>query len=157
MRTSPPLCSPFFIPTHITLLLVTVGPFSSPSLSLLSDFLTFWSLPLYHKRLQHWLSFSQLISASYMHNQSNILISKALNHIPYSHSHVLTFNSVQFSSVAQSCPTLCNPMNCSTPGLPVHHHLPEFTQTHVHRAGDAIQPSHPLLSPIPPAPNPSQH
>ena len=54
---------------------------------------------------------------------------------------------VQFSSVAQSCPTLCNPMNRSTPGLPVHHQLPEFTQTHVHLVGDAIQPSHPLLSP----------
>ena len=62
-----------------------------------------------------------------------------------------------FSSVAQSCPTLCDPMNCSTPGLPVHHHLPEFTQTQVHRVGDAIQPSHPLSSPSPPAPNPSQH
>ena len=66
-------------------------------------------------------------------------------------------SSVQFSSVAQSCPTLCDPMNHSTPGLPVHHQLPEFTQTHVHRVGDAIQPSHPLLSPSPPAPNPSQH
>ena len=65
--------------------------------------------------------------------------------------------SVQFSSVAQSCPTLCSPMNRSTPGLPVHHHLPEFTQTHVHRVRDAIQPSHPLFSPSPPAPNPSQH
>ena len=65
--------------------------------------------------------------------------------------------SVQFSSVAQSCPTLCDPMNCSTPGLPVHHQLPEFTQTHVHWVGDAIQPSHPLSSPSPPAPNPSQH
>ena len=65
--------------------------------------------------------------------------------------------SVQFSSVAQSCPTLCNPMDRSTPGLPVHHRLPEFTQTHVHRVGDAIQPSHPLSSPFPPAPNPSQH
>ena len=62
-----------------------------------------------------------------------------------------------FSSVAQSCPTLCNPMNRSTPGLPVHHQLPEFTQTHVHRVGDAIQPSHPLSSPSPPALNPSQH
>ena len=61
------------------------------------------------------------------------------------------------SSVAQPCPTLCDPMNRSTPGLPVHHHLPEFTQTHVHRVGDAIQPSHPLSSPSPPAPNPSQH
>ena len=63
----------------------------------------------------------------------------------------------QFSSVTQSCLTLCDPMNCSTPGCPVHHQLPEFTQTHVHRVGDAIQPSHPLSSPSPPAPNPSQH
>ena len=65
--------------------------------------------------------------------------------------------SVQFSSVTQSCPTLCDPMNCSTPGLPVHHQLPEFTETHVHQVSDAIQPSHPLSSPFPPAPNPSQH
>ena len=65
--------------------------------------------------------------------------------------------SVQFSSVAQSCPTLCHPMNRSTPGLPVHHQLPEFTQTHIHQVSDAIQPSHPLLSLSPPAPNPSQH
>ena len=64
---------------------------------------------------------------------------------------------VQFSSVTQSCPTLCNPMNASTPGLPLHHQLPEFTQTHVHQVGDAIQPSDPLSSPSPPAPNPSQH
>ena len=64
--------------------------------------------------------------------------------------------SDQIRSVAQSCPTLCDPMNCSTPGLPVHHQLPEFTQTHVHRVSDAIQPSHPLSSPSPPAPNPSQ-
>ena len=63
----------------------------------------------------------------------------------------------QFSSVTQSCPTPCDPMNCSTPGLPVHHQLPESTQTHVHRVGDAIQPSHPLLSPSPPAFNFSQH
>ena len=66
-------------------------------------------------------------------------------------------NSVQFSSVTQSCPTLCDPTNSSTPGLPVHHQLPEFTQTHVHRVSDAIQPSHSLSSPSPPAPNPSQH
>ena len=65
--------------------------------------------------------------------------------------------SVQFSWVTQSCPTLCDPMNHSTPGLPVHHQLLEFTQTHVHRVRDAIQPSHPLSSPFPPAPNPSQH
>ena len=61
-------------------------------------------------------------------------------------------DSVQFSSVAQSCQTLCNPMNRSTPGLPVHHQLQEFTQTHVHRVGDAIQPSHPLSSPFPSCP-----
>ena len=58
---------------------------------------------------------------------------------------------VQFNSVAQSCPTLCDPMNRGTPGLPVHHQLPESTQTHVHQVGDAIQPSHPLSSPSPPA------
>ena len=62
--------------------------------------------------------------------------------------------SVEFSSVAQLCPTLCDPMNRSTPGLPVHHHLPEFTQIHAHRVNDAIQPSHPLSSPSPPAPIP---
>ena len=65
--------------------------------------------------------------------------------------------SDQIRSVAQSCPTFCDPMNRKTPGLPVHHQLPEFTQTHVHRVSDAIRPSHPLLSPSPPAPNPSQH
>ena len=64
---------------------------------------------------------------------------------------------VQFSSVAQSCLTLCDPMNCSMPGLPVHHHLLESIQTHVHRVGDAIEPSHPLSSPCPPAPNLSKH
>ena len=71
--------------------------------------------------------------------------------------HQEVLQSVQFSSVAQSCPTLCDPMNRSTPGLPVHHQLPEFTQTHVHRVGDAIQPSPPLSSPSPPALNLSQH
>jgi len=65
--------------------------------------------------------------------------------------------SDQIRSVAQSFPTLCNPMNRSTPGLTVHHQLPEFTQTHVHLVSDAIQPSHPLSSPSPLAPNPSQH
>ena len=78
-----------------------------------------------------------------------------MNRISYFFA-VLNFTSVQFSSVAQSCSTLCNPMNSNTPGLPVHHQLPEYTQTHVHRVSDAIQPSHPLSSPSP-APNPSQH
>ena len=78
-----------------------------------------------------------------------------LNFMFYMHSCVCV--SVQFSSVAQSCPTLCDSVNCSMPGLPVHHQLPEFTQTHVHRVSDAIQPSPPLSSPSLPAPNPSQH
>ena len=68
-----------------------------------------------------------------------------------------TFRLDQTRSVAQSCPTLFDPMNRSTPGLPVHHQLPDFTETHVHRVSDAIQPSHPLSSPSPPAPKPSQH
>ena len=87
------------------------------------------------------------------HTNPNTMLSACCFPCPcVSHHH-----QSQFSSVAQSCPTLCNPMNCSTPGLPVHHQLPEFTQTHVHRVGDSIQPSHPLSSPSPPAPNPSQH
>ena len=83
--------------------------------------------------------------------------SLCLNHLNCVHIHTCNRSSVQFSSVTQSCPTLCDPMNCSTPGLPVYHHLPEFTQTHVHRVSDAIQQFHPLSSPFPPAPNPSQH
>ena len=68
-----------------------------------------------------------------------------------------TFNIIQIRSVAQSCLTLCDPMNRSMPGLPVHHQLPEFTETHVHPVSDAIQPSNPLWSPSPLGPNPSQH
>ena len=67
------------------------------------------------------------------------------------------YDKPQFSPVTKSCPTLCDLMDCSTPGLPVHHQLPEFTQTHVHWVGDAIQPSHLLSSPFPPAFNLSQH
>ena len=73
------------------------------------------------------------------------------------HKAALSFSSVKFSSVAQSCPTLCDPMDCSTSGLPVHHQLPEFTQTHVHWVGDVIQPSHLLSSPSPPTFSLSQH
>ena len=90
-----------------------------------------------------------MLSLSYPHLQVCLQIApfyKDSSHIGF-----------QFSSVAQSCPTLCNPMNRSTSGLPVHHQLLEFTQTHVHRVSDAIQLSHPLLSPSPPAPNLSQH
>ena len=82
----------------------------------------------------------------------NVVLESYISPVSY-----YNISSVQFSLVSQSCPTLCDHMNCSTPGLPVHHQLPEFTQTHVHRVGDAIQPSHPLSSPSPPAPNPSQH
>ena len=80
-----------------------------------------------------------------------------MHHISWLNEHYTKRTSVQLSSITQSCATLCNPMNRNTPGLPVHHQLPEITQTHVHRVSDAIQPSHPLLSPSPPAPNPSQH
>ena len=89
------------------------------------------SLPLYGSSFQSWDSFP-----------------------PSSSSHS---NCPQFSSVTQSCPTHCDPMNCSKSGLPVHHHLTESTQTHVHRVGDAIQSSHPLSSTFPLAPKPSQH
>ena len=91
----------------------------------------------------HFNQFSQEAKECHGHSVSKNVISPFCSH--------------QFSSVAQLCPTLCDPINRSTPGLPVHHQLPEFTQTHVHRVSDAIQPSHPLSSPFPPAPNPSQH
>ena len=100
------------------------------------------------------------IANKHVYAQWDILLAKrkynniVINNFVYL---VLGLLSVQFNSVAQSCPTLCDPMNRSTPGLPVHHHLLEFTQTHVHWVGDAIQPSHPLPSLFPPAPNPSQH
>ena len=83
----------------------------------------------------------------------NVLINCRGARLPDSHFGL----SVQFSSVTQSCLTLCSPMNRSTPGLPVHHQLPEFIQTHIHCVSDGIQPPHSLLSPSPPAPNPSQH
>ena len=86
--------------------------------------------------------------------KSKLLADLVLSSIKWGY---IGWDLVQFSSVAQSCPTLCDPMNRSTPDLLVHHQLPEFTQTHIHRVSDAIQPSHPLSSPSPPAPNPSQH
>ena len=93
-------------------------------------------------------------------SKASILRCSAFFTVQLSHPHMTTGKTIaltQFSSVAQSRPTLCDPTNRSTPGLPVHQQLPEFTQTHVHRVDDAIQPSHPLSSPSPPAPNPSQH
>ena len=94
------------------------------------------------------------VFVSLLSDRINILGFSCMFHDPrWNHP----FLVLQFSSVAQLCLTLCDPMNHSTPGLPVHHQLPEFTQTHVHRVGDAIQPFHLLSSPSPPAPNPSQH
>ena len=98
-------------------------------------------------------------TAKTSHSLDNVNYAKPYHSIFF---HLLTkltpaFVFSQISSVAQSCPTLCNPVTCRMPGLPVHHQLPEFTQTHFHRVSDAIQPSHPLLSPAPPAPSPSQH
>ena len=114
--------------------------------------------PSYHVCL-HLSSTLHFLLELYIHNFMNSLaqrnlalgLSGLLPFLPHSVS------SVQFSALAQSCPTLCDPMNCSTPGLPVHHQLPEFTQTHVYRVSDVIQPSHPLSSSSPPALNPSQH
>ena len=93
-----------------------------------------------------WIYFLNLIGSEYVN--TSLLKAQKLQAL---------FSSVQFSSVAQPCPTLWDPMNHSTPGLPVHHQLPESTQTHVHWVSDAIQPSHPLSSPSPPAFNLSQH
>ena len=104
----------------------------------------FWQEICWHPYLQS--SVHHIISASSVFSLPVVLSSSSHNVLWY-----------QFSSVAQSCLILCYPMNRSTPGLPVHHQLPEFTQTHVHRVCDAIQPSHLLLSPSPPAPNASQH
>ena len=124
--------------------------------------------PLGHHRAPSWAPrVTQQVPTNYLfYTRSYIHICHCylpnLSHLssPPLHVHVcslcLCLYSVQFSS-AQSCPTLCDPMNRRTPGLPVHHQLLEFTQTHVHWVGDAIQPSHPLLSPSPTVPNPSQH
>ena len=85
------------------------------------------------------------------------LLSLQMNSLPLCHLGSPMHYSVQFSSFAQSCLTHCNHINCSIPGLHVHHQLPEFTQTYVHWVSNAIQPTHPLPSSSPPAPNPSQH
>ena len=117
-----------------------------------------WSLCCTRSELATILSFIFLFCVfdQYSSKFVNQLYREKKQHLKYSSRDTIP-KLFQFSSVAQSCPTLCDPMNCSTPGLPVHHQLLEFTQTHVHRVGDAIQPSHPLSSPFPPAPNPSQH
>ena len=118
---------------------------------------------LWHMRYFSWGMWN-LVTWPRIEPKPRALATQSLSHwvtrevlkMPFK-SIIFSFSSVQFSSVAQSCPTLCDPMNHSTRGLPVHHHLPEFTQTHVHRIHDAIQPSHPRSSPSPTALNPSQH
>ena len=110
-------------------------------------------------RILEWVAISFSRGSSQPRNWTRVsciigrlFTDRAMREAPYT-----PISSVQFSSVAQSCLTLWDPMNCSTPGLPVHHQLLEFTRTHVHRVGDAIQTSNPLLSLSPPAPNSSQH
>ena len=104
-----------------------------------------WTLLSFLNLLAYWMQYFNSI----MYVNSTYYIC-----LHFDPKHDSWISSVQFSSVTQSCLTLCDPMNCSAPGLPVHHQLPEFTQTHVHRVSDAIQPSHPLSSPSPPAPIP---
>ena len=121
------------------------------------------STPLFSVHHHSWsllklISFESVISYNHLILCHPLLLSSIFPSIRvFSASQFFSFSSVQLSSVPQSCPTLCDPMNHSTPGLHVHHQLPEFTQTLVHRVGDAIQPSHPLSSPSSPTPNPSQH
>ena len=104
------------------------------------------------------LEFAQIPSIELVLLSNHVILCRPLLLLPSVFPSIRAFFRMdQFSSVAQSCPTLCDPMNRSTPGLPVHHQLPEFTQTHAHRVSDAIQPSHPMSSPSSPAPNPSQH
>ena len=106
-------------------------------------------------RQEYWSGCHFLLQRIFPNQGSNLcLLHWQADSLPLSHQGNCI---LQYAKSLQLCPTLCDPMNHSTPGLPVHHQLPEFTQTHVHRVGDAIQPSHPLSSPSPPAPNPSQH
>ena len=106
-------------------------------------------------RILKWVAISSSKESSLPKDQTPVSSIGRQTLYPWATREALPRSSV--SSVAQSCPTLCDPMDCSTPGLPVHHQLLEFTQTHVHLLGDAIQPSHPPSSPSPPAFNLSQH
>ena len=143
------------------------------------DFTPTWLSPKLFLRSSVMFLLSQLLSSAWWNSWSShlktpstfdITLSCSSYFLIFSGSFVISssysflwfaisssLQSVQFSYIAQSCPTLCDPVNRSTPCLSVHHQLPEFTQTHIHRVSDAIQPSHLLSSPSPPAPNPSQH
>ena len=105
----------------------------------------------------HFFHHSAFSIVQFSHSYVNYWQNRSLGYTDHCCQSDVSAKSVQFSRVTQSCPTLCHPMNCSTPGLPGHHQLPEFTQTQVHRVSDAIQPSHHLSSPSALAPNPSQH
>ena len=122
---------------------------------------TLTKIPTYHQnqKTQRGTDYNFILKTQSMSKESQCMILLGLHPRFWSLCLLqsLTTHSVQFNSVAQSCPTLCDPMNPSTPGFPVHHQLSEFTQTQVHWVSDAIQPSHPRWSPFPPAPNPSQH
>ena len=116
------------------------------------------SITIYLNMLVNWLIIYIFLYLQLHRNPKcpSLLLHSSVTFFPMWCQFTLHFR-IQFISVAQSCLTLCNPINRSTPGLPVHHQLPEFTQTHVHRVRDAIQTSHPLSSPSPLAPNPSKH
>ncbi|CAI9153443.1 unnamed protein product [Rangifer tarandus platyrhynchus] len=150
-------CSSFPVHCGAFILLLFATPTGSPfsKLCILSAQNAFWTLDQQVKpESQMFVSIFNLFIFI------GLFVEKCLNWqfiLIYCFPIPLFFRSVQFSSVAQSCLTLCDPLNRSTPGLPVHHQLPETTQTHVHRVDDAIQPSHPLLSPFPPALDLSQH
>ena len=117
----------------------------------------FWN-SLSYSMIQWMLAISLIYYNSIMSPVASVCTVGPKLYFSCSLSYSLTLQTFQFSSVQSlSRVQLCDPMNCSTPGLPVHHQLPEFTETHVHRVGDAIQPSHPLSSTSPPVPNPSKH
>ena len=126
--------------------LITSWEIDGETVETVADFIFLSSKIIEDGDCSHEIKRRLLLGRKVMTNLDNILKSKDIQ-----------FSSVHFSSVTQSCLTVCDPMNCSMPGLPAHHQLPKFTQIHVHQVGDSIQPSHPLLSPFPPAPNPSQH
>ena len=132
---------------------ITLWEIDEETVETVSDFIFLGSKITADGDCTHEIKRHLLLGRKVMTNLDSIFKSRNIT-LP---TKVRLVSSVQFSSVAQSCLTLCNPMSHSMPGLPVHHHLPEFTQTHVHRVHDAIQPSHPWSSPSPPAPNPSQY
>ena len=134
-------------------------------LSCIQLFMTPWTvgneapLSMEFSRQEYWsgLPSTSPGASSPPRNRTPVLLHQGRFFTTWTTQEALLNSSAQVSSAAQSCPTLCDPMNCNTLGLPVHHQLLEFTQTHVHRVGDVIQPSHPLSSLSPPAPNSSQH